>query len=245
MIDKSKVGRALAGLAALMALVPATAEAGSFSVNPVRLTLSAKESVGAITVTNQGAEPTVVQLETFSWSQHEGQDSLTPTNDVLATPPILTIPPGGSKIVRVGLRRPADPQHELTYRLALREIPPAEPLKQALRVTLLISMPIFIDPPRAVAAVVHWRATRAPGNKIRLRVKNTGTAHIQMGQLEIVRADNGKPVATRNSADYVLPDDTREWLVDAPGPVAPGTLMRIRSVTDSGKASYETKLEEE
>src|SRR5690242_14437527 len=192
---QQKTGQALSGLAILLGLA-ATAHAASFSVNPVRVTLSGKEAVAAVTVRNESAEPTVVQLETFNWSQQQGKDSLEPTNEVLATPPILTIPPGASRIVRVGLRRPADPKQELTYRLTLREVPPPDPLPQALRVALLISMPIFVDPPHPVVADVHWQAARTSQGQIRLQAQNAGFAHIQLGKVEITRADNGAAVAS-------------------------------------------------
>src|SRR6185312_2841401 len=86
------------GLALLIAY-GSVAHAGSFTVNPVRLTLSATQSVAAVTVKNIGEEATVVQLETSSWTQHDGQDVLESTSDILATPPILTVPPGASRIV--------------------------------------------------------------------------------------------------------------------------------------------------
>src|SRR5689334_12280243 len=116
-------GRALPWGLALFGAFICTAHAGSFTVNPVRVTLSATQGVAAITVRNVGTEPTVVQLETSSWSQHGGQDALASTTEVLATPPIITTPPRASRIIRVGLRRPADPERELTYRLFLRQIP--------------------------------------------------------------------------------------------------------------------------
>src|SRR5438876_8352828 len=85
---------------ALFGAYSCNARAGSFTVNPVRVTLSATQSVAAITVRNVGTEATVVQLETSSWNQHGGLDSLASTTEVLATPPIITLPPGASRIIR-------------------------------------------------------------------------------------------------------------------------------------------------
>src|SRR5262245_50540018 len=169
------------GLAFLFLFAAALAQAGSFSVNPVRVTLSATQTVGAITVRNEGTEAAVIQLEMQSWTQRDGVDVLAPSTDVLATPPILTIPPGGSRIVRVGLRRPADAQREVTYRLFLREVPPPQALAQALRVALLISMPIFVEPPNKTAPQVEWRAARTRDGQIRVEARNAGTAHVQLG----------------------------------------------------------------
>jgi fimbrial chaperone protein len=242
---RGKHGQAPAWGLALFAAYVCTAHAGSFTVNPVRLTLSATQSVAAVTVKNAGAEATVVQLETSSWNQHDGQDVLASTSEILATPPIITIPPGGSRIIRVGLRRAPDPQHELTYRLFLREVPPPEPLAQALRVALLISMPVFVVPPRNLTPQVQWHALRMQDGNIRLLAKNNGRAHIQLGQLEIALADGGPPIATRNMADYLLPDNGREWTI-TPRPAAPaGKLLSISSQADIGPIKANVALEDD
>jgi len=237
-------GRALLGLAFFSACA-ATANAGSFTVNPVRLTLSATQTVAAVTVKNVGSEATVVQLETRSWAQQDGQDALASTEEILATPPILTVPPGGSRIIRVGLRRAPDPQRELTYRLFLREVPPPEPIAQGLRVALLISMPVFVVPPHAPAPQLAWRALRTPDGNIRLQAHNSGHSHIQLGQLEIGAASGGSPVATRNMADYLLPDNGREWLIAAKSAPPPGTMLSIASQADIGLVQAKVTLEDE
>src|SRR6185437_12512603 len=203
MSPRGKLGQALTGLALLTAGL-ATANAGSFTVNPVRLNLSATQSVAAVTVKNVGTEATVVQLETFSWAQHDGNDALTSSNEILATPPIITIAPGASRIIRVGLRRPPDPQHELTYRLFLREVPPPEPIAQGLRVALLNNMPVFVIPPRLAGPSLEWHAMRTRDGNIRLQARNTGQSHVKLGQLDI--AAGNTTVATRSLAEYVLPD---------------------------------------
>jgi len=234
----------LRGLALLTAYV-SVANAGSFTVNPVRLTLSATQSVAAVTVQNIGEAATVVQLETSSWTQHDGQDVLESTNDILATPPILTIPPGASRIVRVGLRRPADPQRELTYRLFLREVPPPEPIAQGLRVALLISMPVFVTPPRIAGPQVEWHATRLHDGNIQLQARNTGQSHIQLGQLQVVQAESGADVASRNMADYLLPQNGREWTLLTKSAPPAGTLLRVTSMADLGPLKASVKLEDD
>jgi len=245
MKHRGNSGRApIRGLALLTAYV-SVANAGSFTVDPVRLSLSATQSVAAVTVKNIGEEATVVQMETSNWTQHDGQDVLEPTSEILATPPILTIPPGASRIVRVGLRRPADPQRELIYRLFLREIPPPQPVAQGLRVALLISMPVFVTPPRIAGPQVEWRALRLRDGNIRLQARNTGRSHIQLGQLQLVQAGNGAAVATRNMADYLLPGNGREWTVEVQAAPPVGTLLSLTTQADSGPLEANVKLEDE
>jgi fimbrial chaperone protein len=245
MKHRGNPGQALLwGLALLPAYV-SVANAGSFTVNPVRLTLSATQSVAAVTVKNVGEEATVVQLETSSWTQHDGKDVLESTTDILATPPILTIPPGASRIVRVGLRRPADPQREITYRMYLREVPPPQPVSQGLRVALLISMPVFVVPPRIPGPQIEWRAIRLHDGNIQLQARNVGQSHIQLGQLKIIQAADGAEVTTHDMADYLLPQNGRQWTLPTKSAPPAGTLLSVTSMADIGPLKASVKLEDE
>ena len=244
-MNRSFIGQALRGLAiffvALFAGHANLAHASSFSVNPVRVTLSAKQPVAAITVRNSGTEPTVVQLQTTVWSQDAGQDVLNVSPDLLATPPIFTIPAGATQIVRIGLRGPRPASAEATYRLILREVPPAKPLQQGLRVALEINMPVFIVPPTPVAAQLQWRAARAEDGNVRVYATNHGNAHVQLGKLEV--AAGGKVIGTRDIAQYVLPGNTRSWLVDAKNAPAAGAKLHISTTSDSGDFQSDVALE--
>ena len=113
----------LAASAAAFGLSPTPACAGSFSISPLRAVLSASAQTGSLTLRNQEATPVVVQAEVMLWQQADGQDQLTPSRDVLVSPAVFTLPGNGSQLVRVALRRPADPQRELSYRLILTEVP--------------------------------------------------------------------------------------------------------------------------
>jgi fimbrial chaperone protein len=242
-MNRQLIGQVLRGLAVFFAGA-GLAHAGSFSVNPVRVTLSAKQPVAAITVRNAGSEPAVVQLETNTWSQDQGRDVLVPTSDVLATPPIFTVPPGKTQILRIGLRRPSAATGETTYRLVLREVPEAS-RSLGVKVALRISMPVFVVPASAVAPVLEWRTTRTADGQIRVHVTNTGTAHAQLSKIELALAEGGRALGTRTMADYVLPGNSRSWTLAPAETATVGALVRIASTTDAGSFQSETRLEVE
>jgi fimbrial chaperone protein len=239
-MNRHLIGRALRGLAVFFAGL-GVAHAGSFSVNPVRVTLSSKQPVAAITVRNSGSEPAVIQLETSAWSQEQGQDVLVPSTDVLATPPIFTVAPGKTQILRIGLRRPAAGAGESTYRLVLREVP-SSAQTTGLRVALMISMPVFVMPAREVAPKLEWRASRTTDGQIRVHATNKGDAHVQLTKIEL--AEGGKILGGRNVADYVLPGNTRSWLLKSASAAADAKIQ-IRSVTDAGAFNLDVPLEVE
>ena len=105
---------AWAGLAALLALSPAFA--GTFTISPLRVDFADATGMAVLTVRNEDATPVVVQTQGLAWSQEAGQDALTPSRDILISPAVFTLQPGGSQLVRVALRRNVDPARELTYR---------------------------------------------------------------------------------------------------------------------------------
>lgn len=235
------LGQAALGLAIFFCATPFS-HAGSFTVNPVRVTLSPGHAVAAITVRNDGSEASVIQLETSRWTQQGGTDALTPTAEILATPPIFTLPPGGSQIVRVGLRRAPDAQRELTYRLVLREVPPPQPIAQGLRVALAISMPVFVPATHPAFSNLQWQAVRLAAGRIQLQATNTGSAHVQIGLIELTSAGSASPVVRQSVATYVLPGNTRSWTLKSTTDVPPGSMLQLLATTDGGDVQAKIAL---
>jgi fimbrial chaperone protein len=233
------MSQAACGLAFFCAAV-FPAAAGSFSVTPVRTVLSAGQQVASLVVKNDGADPAVVQLELVSWSQQDGKDVYAATREILATPPIFTVPAGGSQVVRVGLRRAPDPRLELTYRVFMQEVPP--PPKgdfKGLRVALRLGIPVFVTPSQAAAPVLRWRAARSPDG-LKLTLSNTGNAHVQVTDLRIAPA-GGKDLYRQPQSVYVLPGRSRDWLLKASPPA--GAPLRLYARTDSGDVQADVVVE--
>ncbi|HEV2271320.1 MAG TPA: fimbria/pilus periplasmic chaperone [Steroidobacteraceae bacterium] len=227
------LGQAALGLAIFFSATPLS-RAGSFSVNPVRVTLSPGHAVAALTVRNDGSDASVIQLETSRWTQQDGKDVLTASPELLATPPIFTLPPGGSQIVRVGLRRAPDAQHELTYRLILREVPPPQPIAQGLRVALAISMPVFVVSAHQSFSNLQWQAVRLADGQIQLQATNIGNAHVQVGSIELSSAGSSAPAVSESVATYVLPGNTRSWTFKNTIAVSVGATLALHASTDGG-----------
>lgn len=238
-----RLSQAACGLAFFMGAACA-ATAGSFAVSPVRATLSAGQPVGSLTVRNTGAEPTVVQLEVVSWSQQDGKDVYDPTREILATPPIFTVPPGGSQVVRVGLRRAPDPKREITYRLFLQEVPPPpKPGFQGLQVALRVGVPVFVLPSVPVKPVLRWQLSRTPQGKLQVSLSNSGNAHIQVANIKLMPA-SGDPFPTQQIGAYVLPGQSRGWLLEAAPAPPPGATLRLSAQTDAGEVQAEVVVEQ-
>jgi fimbrial chaperone protein len=237
------MGQAACGLAFLIGAT-ADAPAGVFAVSPVRATLTANQPVSALVVRNSGSDSTVVQLEVVSWAQEAGgKDVYTATKDILATPPIFTIPPGGSQVVRVGLRRTADPQRELTYRLFLQEVPPDKSVFQGLRVVLRMGIPVFVLPPVKAAPALRWQAARTPEGLLKLTLANHGNAHIQVAKSKLMLPGTEQVLASQDIAAYVLSGQSRDWLIKTSSIPQSGSALSLSAQTDAGDISAQVIVE--
>jgi fimbrial chaperone protein len=190
------------------------ASAGSFSISPLRMDLSQQSTTAAITVRNEDAAPVIVQAEAFVWSQASGEDKLEATRDLLVSPAVFTLPPKGAQLVRVALRRPADPRRELSYRLTLLEVPPqASPDFTGLTVALKLSMPVFVAATTPSPAELAWSATRNPGGELVLHAANDGETHARILGFSLAPLAGTAAPSQQSVAAYVLPGATRSWTI--------------------------------
>jgi fimbrial chaperone protein len=222
------------------------ANAASFGVSPVRLTLSDSQKIGSLSVRNDGTEPVSMQLEVLNWSQEAGNDVLTPSRELLANPPIFTVPAGGSQLVRVGLRRAPDGQRELTYRIALQELPPPpKPDFMGSRMLMRVSLPVFVLPKVDAKPVLRWQATRTSQGALKVSLTNNGNAHIQIANFKLSQPGSAQPWVTKQSAEYVLPGQSRDWNLRAnaeyPVPL-PGVTLQLFAQTDAGDIEAEVLI---
>jgi fimbrial chaperone protein len=222
------------------------ASAASIGVSPVRVTLSDSQPMGALTVRNDGTEPATLQMGVLSWSQREGKAVLTATRELLANPPIFTVPAGGSQLVRVGMRRAPDAQRELTFRIFLQELPPPpDPDLMGARMLMHISLPVFVLPKVDAKPVLLWQAARTPQGVLKLSLTNNGNAHIQIINFKLSLPGSAQPWVTQQSAEYVLPGQSRDWTlpVNAENPTPPpGVTLQLFAQTDAGDIEAEIMI---
>ncbi len=93
---------ALAGALAL--LTASLLEASQFTVNPTRVELSGRATSALVAVRNDGPAPIRLQLKTHAWAQTpDGQMTLSPTDDVVVFPTMVTLAPGEERKIRVAV----------------------------------------------------------------------------------------------------------------------------------------------
>ena len=231
---------ALSVLALLLPAFPALA--GSFQVSPVRVELSPAAPTAPITVKNESpTDSVVVQLRAVNWKQDAGEDVYTPSTELIATPPIFTLKPGGSQTVRVGLRKAVATDVQQTFRIFITEVPgPPKPGFQGLQVALNIGIPVFIAPKVKSVLAPTWKASLASDGKLTLRGTNPGNSHVQVLEMS-VQDENKEILGTAQQPRYMLAGQTVGWQM--PLTRAPKGKVRVMARTDSGDLDAEVPLE--
>ncbi len=224
---------ATAWLLMLAAAVPAAA--GNFSVAPIRIELQGSQRTAVITVHNDDAAPLLIQVSTLSWSQPGGEEKYDPTRELLATPPVFTLPAQGEQIVRVALRRDPDPRRELAYRLLLTEVPQSTVKNfTGLRVALQLSLPIFVKPVAPAAASLTWHGQWQADGTFSVSASNSGDAHLQISDFSLQLSGMNETTHAAVTR-YVLPGSTVSWKLTPPAGVAHNAAVAVHGFSDQGE----------
>jgi fimbrial chaperone protein len=207
----------------------APASAATFTVNPTQIFLSGRTTTALLTLKNESDEELRFQLSAFAWQQTPGGEiTLTPTEDVVFFPALLTLKPQEERRIRVG-STVAPAGQERTYRVFVEELPPANAPAgaSAVRVLTKMGIPIFIRPARELASA-DLRALETRGGALHFTVANGGSVHF-VPQKVTVRG-------TGASGERVFERDVQAWYILAGGrrefdiPLPESECARVRSL---------------
>lgn len=235
-------------VAILAALASTGAQAGSFSVSPVRIFMESRERATGVTVINEGDTDLVMQAELFEWKQKpDGTDELLPTQDLVLAPPILRIAKGARQVVRLANLKPPVPGEQLTYRLVVREVPEALQQNQQgvqIQVALAFSMPIFITPPGAKRALA-CTASRSSPTALTARCENSGQAYAQPANMTLTTPSGNTLLTSDIRGGYILPKVARSFDLAGDGTRIPGGPLKLQVTLDDGsKQVFDVRLPE-
>lgn len=223
-------------LAAGLVALSCAAGAAGLQVAPIGLAFKPATPAQGLWLTNTGSDVLKAQVRVFHWTQNEGKDHLSPTQALVASPPMLSLAPGARQLVRVIRTDTTDSStHEEAFRVLVDELPPAQQTGQTgVRYVMRHSIPVFVDSSAqaldaaAVAAALHWSLVREDDG-IALQVRNTGTRHAQISAATLL-PPNGPPIEiSPGLVGYVLPAMTMRWTLT--GPAAQrhtGTTLKAR-----------------
>lgn len=195
---------------------------------PIDPWLSADTKATELWIQNQGNSATTMQVRIVRWKQEAGFERYTAQQDVVASPPIVTIGKGSKQLIRLIKQGSVPMGVEQAYRIIVDEIPQpdakAEPTI-GLKLQMRYSIPLFVygqGIPTIKEGAHHalvesknlsWRVTQEAGHPA-LEVRNQGDVHVRLSQVTLDQGGQQRTVAD-GLLGYVLPGSTRSWPIPA------------------------------
>ncbi|MBD8688851.1 MULTISPECIES: fimbrial biogenesis chaperone [unclassified Rhizobium] len=214
------------------------ASAASLRVAPVLIDLKAPTATSHINLWNDAQKPMNVQVRVFRWSQENGSDVLTPATDVVASPPITSVKPGGQTLVRIVRTAKSPVAREESYRLVVDELPAAG--RQGSTVVMVVrhSIPVFFEQNSTSDASVDWSVAPAVGG-YRVTAINKGDKRLKVANLS-VKAGNALLGRRNGLVGYVLGRSSVNWFVE--GKKFSGGAITVQGEKEGGSFHATAKL---
>ncbi|HED6272450.1 fimbrial biogenesis chaperone [Enterobacter sichuanensis] len=195
---------------------------------PIDPWLAADAKATELWIQNQGNSATTMQVRIVRWKQEDGHERYTAQQDVVASPPIVTIAAGSKQLIRLIKQASVPAGVEQAYRIIVDEIPQADVKAEpaiGLKLQMRYSIPLFVYgqgiptiKEGAHHAVVEtrnlsWRVTQAGGQPA-LEVQNRGDVHVRLSQVALEQGGQKRTIA-EGLLGYVLPGSSRSWPIPA------------------------------
>ena len=199
----------------LLGLVPIDgAGAASLTVSPILIEIGGGASGATVTLRNREVRPVNAQVRVFRWTQVEGADRLDPADDVVASPPIVSVEAGADYTVRLQRLGADEPKAEQAYRVVVDELPnPNRQRNGTIAVVLRYLVPAFVLSADASQPRLVWWLKTERGQSW-LAARNAGDKRIQIVDLAL-KAPGRTAWVGRGLAGYVLGHSERDWPVPA------------------------------
>jgi fimbrial chaperone protein len=156
-------------------------------ISPVLVELGEQHNKDVIRITNSGDAAKSFEVNVVAWSQSADEREIyTPSDELLAVPPLFTLQPGEQQLVRLGLMRHADAETELSYRVFFTELAPPETEERTtsgINVRLRFGIPVFVAPLAAAAPAVQFVGLRSIGDNTFMELRNTGNVRVKVGEV--------------------------------------------------------------
>ena len=196
------------GFALSVALIP---YANAVVVSPVQIDLSLKAPVGSFTVTNDSDVVLTYQSTALTWAQIDGQDVQVETQDLIVTPPIVSIKPKSAQVFRVALFKPSKSLIEQSYRIILEDISTdvSQKAENGLSFRFNHNLPIFYAPLRITDLMIYSICESPAAGKSCVLIENKGNRHAKIIQFTAASA-NLEEASTISKT--ILAGSSSQWI---------------------------------
>ncbi|WP_392562989.1 molecular chaperone [Orbus sturtevantii] len=178
----------------------------SIVIWPTNLVIENSAKTTILHLENRDHQPIVLQARVYQWKQVNGEEQLVQQQNIVASPPIMTIEANSQQIVRIINKQKPLVNEELTYRLIVDEIPTKDKNQQGVSFQMRYSLPIFVYGENLqhdsvidnMQKFLSWRWIEN-GNKKWLELNNQGITHVHLSSIDLQQK------MSNQLSSYVLP----------------------------------------
>jgi fimbrial chaperone protein len=212
----------------------------AIDISPVLIAMSEERNKEVVRITNSGDTAKSFEVNAVAWSQSEKEREIySETDDLLAVPPLFTVQPGQTQVVRIGLMRRAEEDRELAYRVFFTELAPpelGEGTTSGIKMRLRFGIPAFIAPLSAAAPVVELIKLHTIDGHTFIELRNTGNVHVKVNEVHYL-APSASSKAVSEASFYLHAGTSGFLPLEVSDESAAG---RVELVTDTaGVLEYE------
>lgn len=221
-------------LALLLCAFTLGAQAATLQISPVMVDLQSSESATGITLRNPGDRPLYGQVRVYRWDQSKQDETLTPTQELVASPPLIQIAAQADQLVRLVRTTPAAVATEQSYRILIDELPaPDTAATSGVMIRLRYSVPVFVEPAgKATQPLLSWHLGH-DGQGWVLRVDNTGQRRAQIAAVQLVDSAGKVYEINKGLLGYALAGRTHQWTVTLPADANMSGAVKVRAAVNS------------
>lgn len=216
-----------------------SASASSFQVTPMLGDVPAGQNMQAVTIRNTGDDPLTIQVDAYRWTQKDNRDRTEPAENLMVVPPIATVRPGSSQLVRFALRG-VSREREHAFRVHYREVPEAPPEGFfGVSTVVKLDVPLFFAPGNPTREIEWQVETVQSDPAIRVTAHSRGNRFARFARLAVLGPD-GALLAEERGPMYVLGGTTRSWELETDGSISEGDAVTLQ--LESGGKTHRHEL---
>ncbi len=233
------IAGALSALA-ILGLV-STSHATSLQVAPVLVDVPAPGAASKMTLKNVGSEQIKAQVRIFKWIQRNGKDELIPTRDVVASPPLVKISPGGTNLIRIVRVSKTPTKGEEAYRLIVDQLPDkTRKAGIAVKLQMRYSIPVFFGASTIEEPKLAW-SVRSNGSS--LSVTNQGKRHVRVSELRMKSTGGTNIGSKKGLVGYVLSNSVANFKIKLHRKAKKGSSVLITANAQNGQIKVKSRVQ--
>lgn len=209
----------------------------TLQISPAMVDLPPDSNASGLTLRNPSDKPLYGQVRVYKWDQENGEDKLTPTQAVVASPPLIQIAARSEQLVRLVRTTPSPKGSEESYRVLIDELPePDAAPANGVTIRLRYSVPVFLESGGdAGTPQLAWHLSRVADGWV-LRAENTGKRRAQIAAVQLVNGAGEAFDINKGLLGYALPGRERVWHLPLPGNSDLSGTVKVRAAINSTPA---------